>query len=297
MRYHVSHRTRYHYHDPVSLAHNQTRLTPRSTRNQSCLSSEIRVRPAPATLEPWIDYFGNTVHFFSLEEPHEELLVAATSVVEVRAPAAPAAAQILTWNDVSQRCAAPADEETLAAAQFTFESPLVRRIPEAYDYAVSSFPAGRPLLPAVLELTQRIYRDFRYRPGSTSVHTSPGEVLQRREGVCQDFAHLEICCLRTLGLPARYVSGYLLTDPPPGQPKLVGADASHAWVAVYFPGAGWIDFDPTNNQLVSDRYVTVAWGRDFSDVSPLRGLFLGGGRHAVHVEVDVTPVEHDARSG
>jgi transglutaminase-like putative cysteine protease len=157
------------------------------------------------------------------------------------------------------------------------------------DFAAPFFTPGRPLLAAVLDLTEQIFHEFRYRPGSTSIHTSTSEVFAQRKGVCQDFAHLEITCLRSLGLAARYVSGYLLTDPPPGQPKLIGADASHAWVSVFFPGTGWLDFDPTNNQMPALRHVTLAWGRDFADVSPVRGVFLGGGKHAVHVSVDVAP--------
>jgi transglutaminase-like putative cysteine protease len=289
MIYDVAHRTRYRYEDPVSLSQNQTHLTPRSTPNQLCLSSELRIDPTPTALDPWSDYFGNTAHFFSLEEPLDELTVAAHSVVEVFDPYVPEPAATPSWEAVRDRLARPDDVETLAAAQFRFESSGVRRLPEALDFALPSFSTGRPILAAVLDLTARIFRDFKYRPGSTSVHTSLSEVFAHRRGVCQDFAHAEIACLRSLGLAARYVSGYLLTDPPPGQPKLVGADASHAWVAVYVPGAGWLDFDPTNNQMPRTRHVTLAWGRDFTDVSPMRGVFRGGGHHSVEVSVDVSP--------
>jgi transglutaminase-like putative cysteine protease len=279
MIYEVTHRTRYRYEDPVSLSQNQTHLTPRSTPNQLCLSSELRIDPSPTVLDPWTDYFGNTAHFFALEEPLDELFE----------PSVPAAAETPAWDAVRDRLARPDDGETLAAAQFRFESSGVRRLPEALDYALPSFPPGRPILAAVIDLTTRIFREFRYRPGSTSVQTSTAEVFAQRRGVCQDFAHVQIACLRSLGLAARYVSGYLLTDPPPGQPKLIGADASHAWVAVFVPGAGWLDFDPTNNQMPRTRHVTLAWGRDFMDVSPMRGVFLGGGHHRVDVSVDVSP--------
>lgn len=289
MLYDVSHRTTYRYGDPVSLAHNVTHLAPRTTVNQTCLRSELKVDPQPVCLDAWRDYFGNHVHYLTLEEPHVELQVIATSLVEVREPQVPAPSTTPAWETVRSRLAAPADPDTLDASQFLFESPYIKRIPEAYDYAAPSFPAGRTLLAAALDLTQRIHRDFEYRPGATSVHTPTAEVFVRRQGVCQDFAHLQITCFRSMGLAARYVSGYLLTDPPPGQPRLVGADASHAWVSVYCPGAGWLDFDPTNNQMPRTRHVTLAWGRDFSDVSPVRGIFLGGGKHSVSVSVDVVP--------
>ncbi|MFO0817192.1 MAG: transglutaminase family protein [Pirellulales bacterium] len=289
MIYLVVHRTAYRYQDPVSITHNQAHLVPRSTAYQTCISSELRVEPIPSMLDPWRDAFGNTVHFFSLAEPHKKLDVTATSVVDVVKPTIPSPTATWPWEEVRAACATPRDEETLAASQFIFESSLIKRIPESLDFAAPLFTPGRPLLAAVLDLTERIYREFKYRPGSTSVHTSTSEVFAQRQGVCQDFAHLQISCLRALGLPARYISGYLLTEPPPGQPKLVGVDASHAWVSVYFPDIGWLDFDPTNNQMPSERHVTLAWGRDFADVSPMRGVFLGGGRHSVHVQVDVSP--------
>ncbi|MFO0901396.1 MAG: transglutaminase family protein [Pirellulales bacterium] len=289
MLYDVTHRTTYRYSDPVSLAHNQAHLAPRTTINQTCMRSDLKIEPQPVVADVWRDYFGNNVHYFTLEEPHLELTVTATSLVEVREPQAPAAATTPPWEAVRARLAAPTDADTQDAAQFVFESTYIRRTPEVHDYAIVSFPPGRTLLAGALDLTQRIFQDFQYRPGVTSVHTSTTEVLAQRQGVCQDFAHVQISCLRSLGLAARYVSGYLLTDPPPGQPRLIGADASHAWVSVYCPGAGWLDFDPTNNQMPRLRHVTLAWGRDFADVSPVRGIFLGGGRHSVHVSVDVVP--------
>jgi transglutaminase-like putative cysteine protease len=243
----------------------------------------------PVITEAWQDYFGNQVHYLTLEEPHQELSVTATSLVELRERAIPAPSMTPAWETARDRLAAATDGESIEASQFVFESACIKRTSDVGAYAAPSFPAGRTLLAAALDLTQRIHREFTYKPGATSVHTSTSEVLAQRQGVCQDFAHLQISCFRSVGLAARYVSGYLLTDPPPGQSRLVGADASHAWVSVYFPGIGWLDFDPTNNQMPQLRHVTVAWGRDFADVSPIRGIFLGGGKHSVHVAVDVVP--------
>jgi transglutaminase-like putative cysteine protease len=179
----------------------------------------------------------------------------------------------------------------LAAYQYAFDSPCVRNSPELADFALPSFTPGRPILAAAADLTRRIHTEFRYDPTATSVNTPPSEVLKTRRGVCQDFAHLAIGCLRSLGLPARYVSGYLLTTPPPGKPRLVGADASHAWFSVYTPDCDWVDYDPTNNIRPSDQHVTLAWGRDYSDVCPIKGVFFGGGQQVVQVSVDVTPLE------
>lgn len=289
MHYDVRHRTHYQYSAPVSLAHNQAHLALRSTPFQNVLASSLTIRPTPSVLDEWRDHFGNVAHYFTLEEPHDEFEITATSHVDVIEPNWPAPASTPTWEETVEVVRYPADDAALEAAQYTFESPRIRRLNQAADYARESFPAGRPLLAALLDLTARIHRDFRYVPGATTSHTSTAEVFAQRRGVCQDFAHLQITCLRTLGLAARYVSGYLLTDPPPGQPKLIGADASHAWVSVYCPGFGWLDFDPTNNAMPRLRHVTVAWGRDYSDVCPVQGIFLGGGQHTIVVAVDVAP--------
>ena len=288
MRYHVTHLTAYDYSESVSLCHNQVHLTPRTVGRQRCEHSVLEVSPAPAKLEAWQDYFGNRVHYFSVEGEHRQLLVAARSVVEVGSSPALSPSATPSWERVRDQVSGTTDEACLEAAQFTFASPYVRCSQEPREYAAVSCTPGRPLLEAVLDLTGRIYREFRYDPTATTVHTPTAEVLRQRRGVCQDFAHLQLACLRSLGLPARYVSGYLLTDPPPGQPKLIGADASHAWLAVFCPGLGWVDVDPTNNELPSLRHVTLAWGRDYGDVCPIQGVFIGGGQHAMRVSVDVS---------
>ena len=290
MRYLVQHTTTYQYSEPASLGHNEARLTPRNFLRQRCLSSQIVTQPPPTAWAEWDDYYGNRVSYFTIEREHAELTVAARSEVELGEPFHPAPLGTVAWEQARAQLACPRDPETIAAAQFLYDSPHVRQEPWLGHYARASFAAGRPLLEAVLDLTNRIYREFKYTPALTSVSTPIREVFENRCGVCQDFAHLQIGCLRSLGLAARYVSGYLLTDPPPGSPKLIGADASHAWLSVYCPGAGWLDVDPTNNQMPSLRHVTVAWGRDYSDVCPIKGVVLGGGQHLMSVSVDVTPL-------
>lgn len=297
MRYHVRHTTAYRYSEPVSLCHYQARLAPPSGRGQQCERFRLSVDPLPVYLATWRDYFRNQVHYFTLEDPHPELTVTAESTVTVHLPEAPPPDGTPPWEAVRERLAAARDTETLAAAQFAFESPSIRWLAEAADYAAVSFTAGRPLLAAALDLTDRIHREFKYLPASTSVNTTTAEVFRARRGVCQDFAHLQITCLRSIGLAARYVSGYLLTEPPPGRPRLIGADASHAWLAVYCPGSGWLDLDPTNNQMPRQRHVTVACGRDYNDVCPIKGIFLGGGQQAMRVSVDVTPAAESERAG
>lgn len=290
IQYQVTHITKYRYSEGVSLCQNQIHLSPRSFASQRCPSTQLTITPTPANVAGWWDYFGNRVTYFAIETEHDELVIAARSRVEVLAREYPAPEATPAWELVRERLAAGADDDCRAAVQFTCDSRYVRRLPEAWDYAASSFLPGRPLLAAVLDLTGRIHRDFRYDPTATCVQTPTSEVLRQRRGVCQDFAHLQLACLRAWGLPARYVSGYLLTDPPPGQPKLVGADASHAWLAVFCPGYGWWDLDPTNNQMPSRRHVTLAWGRDYHDVCPINGVFSGGGQHGMSVSVDVSPL-------
>ncbi len=287
MKYRVRHITCYSYHGLVPLCQNQAYLSPRVFDRQQCELSKVTVQPEPIETHAWTDYFGNSALYFAVDVPHDELTVTAESIVKVTAPKLPAPTATPPWEEVRD---ATAKSLTDKAAQFTFESPLIRFIDEAYDYALPSFVPGRPLLEAVLDLTGRIFREFKYDPTASCVNTPTEETLRKRRGVCQDFAHLEITCLRSLGLAARYVSGYLLTDPPPGQQKLVGADASHAWLSVYCPQQNcWFDLDPTNNQIPQIRHVTLAWGRDYSDVCPIKGVFLGGGDHRMYVSVDVAP--------
>jgi transglutaminase-like putative cysteine protease len=289
VNYRVSHVTTYQYEEVAAVCHNELRLSPRAGSHQRPRRTQLRVDPTPSALVPQLDFFGNQVHFLTLQEPHRQLVITAKSDVEVT----PAAPPVTTpsWESVRDRLQHDSGPEALDAYQFVFESPHVRLDADLLDYAAPSFPPGRPLLDAVGELTRRIHAEFAYDQAATTVATPVAEVLRERRGVCQDFAHLEIACLRALGVAARYVSGYIQTTPPPGKPRLVGADASHAWLAVWLGDAGWVDVDPTNDQLPSDQHITVACGRDYADVSPLRGVVLGGGSQRMTVAVDVTPLD------
>jgi transglutaminase-like putative cysteine protease len=283
----VVHRTAYAYSEPVSTSHHEAHLAPRDGEGRRTLVHDVAITPSPSLRRERFDYFGNRTLHFSLREPHRALEVVTTSVVDLYAQPPPPLSATPPWDSVRDRVSSDRRRDLLDAYAFVFDSPLARSSPGLRDYAATSFPAGRPLLEAVGDLTTRIHADFTYDTEATDVTTPLGEVLRRRRGVCQDFAHLQIAGLRALGLPARYVSGYLLTHPPPGRPKLVGADASHAWISVFVPDLGWVDFDPTNDLIPADEHVTVAYGRDFSDVTPLKGVILGGGRHEVKVSVDV----------
>jgi len=291
--YRVRHRTTYQYEDPVSVSHHVLRLTPRNLPKQMRWESYVAILPTPSVTSAHFDYFGNTLTFFTLHETHECLVVEANSKLEVNPIQSPDFSGSPPWETVRESLANRHDDpsdEILDACQFVFDSQRVRSNPELAAYARESFPEGRPLLAAVLDLTRRIHQDFRFDKKATEVATPVQTFFEKRRGVCQDFAHLQIGCMRSLGLPARYVSGYLRTMPPPGRPRLVGADASHAWCSAWCPVAGWVDFDPTNNCIPSDGHITVAWGRDYSDVSPIYGVLLGGARHELHVEVDVMPL-------
>jgi transglutaminase-like putative cysteine protease len=288
--YRVRHKTTYEYEDPVSVSHHVARLTPRNLPRQTCGGSRLSILPAPPVTSARFDYFGNTLTFFTLDEPHDRLIVEAASDLEVHALAWPDFSASPPWETVRESLAGDHSGEALDAYQFVFDTRRVGSSPLLAAYARESFPEGRPLLAAVLDLTRRIHQDFRFDKNATEVATPVQTFFEKRRGVCQDFAHLQIGCMRSLGLPARYVSGYLRTVPPPGRPRLAGADASHAWCSAWCPGAGWVDFDPTNNCVPSDGHITVAWGRDYSDVSPIYGVLLGGARHKLQVEVDVMPV-------
>lgn len=290
MLYQVRHSTRYEYETDVTLSHHVLRLAPRDLPRQRCLAFELHVEPSPSALHHHTDYFGNTVATLTIEYSHNSFSVESRSRVEVRpTPPLPATEVTLPWDEYAARFGDNVTPEELAAQEYLFDSPLIRRHAELSDYAVESFPRGRPVAEAVRDLTARIFADFKFDPKATTVATPLRDVLRLRRGVCQDFAQLQIGCLRSMGLPSRYVSGYLETSAPPGKEKLVGADASHAWVSFYCPAIGWIDVDPTNNVFPSDRHVTLAWGRDYSDVSPIRGVILGTGEHQLEVSVDVTP--------
>jgi transglutaminase-like putative cysteine protease len=290
MIYQVRHQTTYTYSDPVSLSHHLLRLAPRPLPRQRCLQHELDVHPSPTTQSRYTEYFGNELVFLTVEEQHQEFRVLSTATVEVL-PAAPIdPGKSPPWESVRDLYRGDGIAPPSEISEFTFPSPHVQPSADLAAYALPSFTPGRPLLEAALDLTQRIHRDFKFDPKATTVSTPLTEVLKLRSGVCQDFAHLEIGCLRSLGLPARYLSGYLETIPPPGTPKLAGADASHAWISLYCPAHGWTDFDPTNDLIPSERHITLGWGRDFGDISPIRGVILGAGDHDLNVEVDVIPV-------
>jgi transglutaminase-like putative cysteine protease len=291
MIYRIVHRTTYKYKYPVSVGNHVACLTPRSLPHHQLGRSELLIHPLPAMRTERLDYFGNLLCFFTVQEPHKELVVVARSEVTVNGDATPWPQQSLAWEEAARSLPNDQSPAGLAAYQFGFESPRIRVRPEFASYALQSFTPGRPMPEALLDLTARIHNDFRFDSKVTNVRTPTEEVFRKRRGVCQDFAHLQIACLRSVNIAARYVSGYLRTYPPPGQPRLVGADASHAWVSAYCPGIGWLDMDPTNNLVPSNGHVTLAWGRDYGDVSPLRGLILGGGAHTLKVAVDMEPLD------
>lgn len=287
MIYDIRHRTTFTYEEMVSVSQHVLHLTPRPHPQQDCLETALVVEPKPAVDSIGEDYFGNPVRYLTVQEPHEQLVVDARSRVEVHPieqPLAPAESD--PWDAVWRRLH---EDNVLPAYEFTFDSPYVQGSDEAQDYARQSFLPGRPVLEAAMDLTSRIFGEFEYRGGVSDVSTPVSEVFAMRRGVCQDFAHLEIACLRSLGLAARYVSGYLLTRPPEGKEKLVGSDASHAWLAIWVGEQGWVDLDPTNNLVPGLEHITVSWGRDYGDVSPINGFIVGGGAHQVNVAVDVRP--------
>lgn len=285
--YQVTHRTRYRYESDVSDSYGQLHLLPREASGQRCVAAQVSVAPEAADYRERLDYFGNRVGYLAIHEPHRELSVTATSVVEIedRGPAPSGAG---TWEEARDATRDPVLADRLDAVGFTLDSALIGSAPRYADYAARSFTPGRSLLEALIDFCSRIHRDFAYAPGSTSVTTPLSEVFAERRGVCQDFAHVGIACLRSIGFPARYVSGYLETDPPPGRPKLIGADGSHAWLSVLAGAAGWIDLDPTNDQIPGSRHIVTAYGRDYSDVPPLSGVIYTEGRtESLQVRVDV----------
>ena len=299
MKYKITHKTWYAYAELVAVCHNLVHLAPRSRARQRCASYHLAIEPRPAFLAGRDDVFGNRAEYFSIESAHRKLEIIAQSVVEVSPATPPQSTDTPTWEDcvfASKR----RDRSMVALgpieplhSQFTFASPRVPNLREVRDYASKSFTPRRSVLEAIVDLTSRIHREFQFDPRSTTVDTPLAEVLRHRSGVCQDFAHLATGCLRAMGIPARYTSGYVRTLPPPGKPRLIGADASHAWCSAWCGPLGWIDFDPTNDCLVSDSYVTIAWGRDYSDVCPIQGVFVGGGDHRISVSVDMAPESPD----
>jgi transglutaminase-like putative cysteine protease len=297
MIYSIRHVTHYEYQKPVSLCYNLAYLLPRETDYQTCLTSSIQINPLQTVGRRRLDYFGNQAYHFSLEKPHRELIVDVQSEIRVHDAKYSHERDLdldlgMTCGNALMRLQQSRDMADLEAREFILDSPMIRASTPLREYARTSFNRDRPLLSAVRELTHRIYEEFTYDPSSTSISTPLAEVLRSKRGVCQDFAHFAVGCLRSMGFPARYVSGYLETLPPPGKIKLVGSDASHAWFAVYSPGEGWFEFDPTNDNMPAENHITTAWGRDFGDVSPIKGVFFDGGKsQKLTVSVDVNRKE------
>ena len=275
MKYLISHQTTYTYHEPVSVCYNLLRLVPRNTHRQSCTSVAVEIHPEPDTLREYEDFFGNKVIYFSIEKEHAKLSVKVSSEIEKR---------MGTAREHSV-------EQDADVGGYLFETPMTAADDDIAAYARGSFRPGRPVLEAAGDLMHRIYSDFRFTPGFTTVSTPLATVMRERKGVCQDFAHLAIACCRSVGLPARYVSGYIETLSPPGVEKLIGVDASHAWFSVYIPNLGWVDFDPTNNLLPAEQHITIGWGRDYADIAPMRGILLSSGTHGLSVSVDMRRVK------
>jgi transglutaminase-like putative cysteine protease len=291
MRLHIFHETHYRYSSPVVLSQQLLHLTPRVLPWQECVRHRISVEPAAGEMTEREDYYGNRSVHLLIAVPHDALLVRAESEVSVKPHAhATLAVPRMPWEAMRARLQALDAPPLVEAAEFLYDSPHIERSRELADYAMKSFTARRGMVEAATDLARRIHRDFKFDRTATSVSTPLRQVLKEKRGVCQDFAHLMIGGLRSIGLAARYVSGYLLTEPPPARPRLVGADASHAWASVFCGDhVGWVDIDPTNNCIVDDAHVTLAWGRDFGDVTPMRGVILGGGTQELAVRVTVTP--------
>ncbi len=290
MEYDVRHRTTYRYLQDVSYSCHVAHLLPRDTESQHIETSEIALSVLPSRRRSHADYFGNAVEWFAIDQPHTVLEVMSRSRVTVAAAKPLEIAASLAWENARSALAKAASIETRDIVQYVFDSPLITPNTAIARYAAEIFKPSRPLLEGAFDLMHRIHADFRYDTTVTDVTTPVERAFEIRSGVCQDLAHVGIACLRTLGLAARYVSGYLLTIPPPGRPRLLGADASHAWFSVWVPQIGWIDLDPTNDMRPDDGHVTVAWGRDYSDIAPIGGIITGGGTHIVEVGVDVVPV-------
>jgi len=293
MRYRVRHITEYTYGAPVSLCYNMAHLLPRDTRNQLCIHQKIQINPPPVYQSEGEDYFGNQTFYFSIQEAHKKLVIDVSTDFEI------APINVLEWQrqntitcgELRSLLNTPNTPELRMAKEYLLDSPQIRRSGDLKAYAQSTFQDDNPTLQAALAFTHKIFTEFKFDPNTTTVATPLEQVLKQRSGVCQDFAHLAIGCLRSVGIPARYMSGYLETLPPPGQEKLVGADASHAWFAIFIPELGWVEFDPTNDVMPNEQHLVTAWGRDYSDVTPLQGvIFEGGGSQQLAVSVDVRRV-------
>lgn len=294
MRYEIRHTTAYEYSEEVTHCYNLGYVLPRETPRQSIIDTKIIVTPRADQAMVRHDYFHNRFYHFSIEEPHDALDVTVHSVLEIADLPSVDIQSGPICSEVFNCLKTMETEETLSAREYVIESPFIKWNDKIRAYAQPSFDPNLSFLSCVMNLTQRIFSDFTYDPGFTNVSTPLAEVLEHKRGVCQDFAHVAIACMRSLGYAARYVSGYLETLPPPGQKKLVGADATHAWFSAFIPTVGWVDFDPTNNAMTGKQHLTTAWGRDYSDVPPLKGILFGGGdTSTLKVEVDVNQVQDD----
>lgn len=293
-RYQITHETHYRYAAPVSLSQQLLHLQAREMPYQRSLQQQLTIQPEPSDSQALEDSFGNPYTRLAFNQPHDQLLVVSTMTIDVLARHTDDFKDSIPWQKVVDLCRYRGQQsystELINALPYRFQSPYIPLKHQFADYAASCFDKDKPLLLAVQDLMHKIFKEFTFDPKATHIGTPLLEVLEKKRGVCQDYAHFMIACLRSLGLPTRYVSGYLLTHPPEGQARLIGADASHAWLAVYCPKLGWVDFDPTNNLIPNTEHITMAWGRDFSDVSPLRGVILGGGSHELEVRVTVMPI-------
>ena len=288
LRYQIIHTTIYTYNEPVSICHNIARLVPRSFEKQQCKKSVVSVHPYPGVMNEYEDFFGNKLLYFAIQQEHKKLTVTCTSEVEKnnQENSAISLYTAVPWQEARElvRQTTPA---WMDVYQYIPETAFTTASREIMAYAALSFTPGKALFDAARDLMHRIHTDFEFTPGFTTIATPLSAVMKARKGVCQDFAHLAIACVRAMGLPARYISGYLETIAPPGKEKLAGADASHAWFSVYIPYMGWVDFDPTNDQLPSDQHITACWGRDYADIAPLKGVIINSGPHQLTVSVDV----------
>jgi transglutaminase-like putative cysteine protease len=287
--YRIRHTTAYQYSEPVALSQNQLRLTPRNRGGQRLLRRRLRISPKPEMISHRRDYFANLVSHFDVYEPHAELKITSHAEVEVNRPLIELKMPSPSWDSVVHQLKTDITGNGLHRYQFSFPTALAPKLPIAYEYAVRSFPKGRPILAAAFELIERIHKDFVYDPTATTVTTTVPEVFQKKRGVCQDLAHVALSCFRSLGLAASYVSGYVRTYSDETEAELVGADASHAWVSLFAGSLGWIDFDPTNKLIVQNEHVVLAVGRDYRDVCPVNGLFIGGGNQTLSVSVHLKP--------
>lgn len=292
MKYRIKHITEYLYSNRVSHCYNLAHIIPRNSLRQRRIKSHVRVYPFASYSSKREDYFGNLAYHFEIQQPHNKLIITASSEVNTEPQRTDFTLDIgITCAEARTILSTSKDPNVLLAREYLYDSPFIKAMDELREYAAPSFADGKTLLSSVLDLTQRIFHEFAYCPESTTVSTPLEDVLKHRRGVCQDFAHLQIGCLRAMGFPAKYMSGYIETLPAPGQEKLLGSDASHAWISVYSPSEGWFEFDPTNNCMAGEQHIITAWGRDFSDVTPLRGVLFGGGENPLlKISVDVSRI-------